>query len=261
MRKYLALARAEWLSAIQSKTEILVWVILEIIPLFVMVSLWISNKHVLPNYSTNQLVTYYVAVLIISRLTGYYFDENLQDEIRDGTFSRFLVKPIKLPLAYIPQNLGGKIFNTAFFLIPIIVVALIFLKDQFILPKPNSLFLFGISLIAAYLIRYSISVMVSSLAFFWEQSNASLHVKLMLESFAGGFAFPLSFYPQWGQVITNLLPFKYIYFVPASIFSSQLQVGQIFPELAAAFLWVIGLLLTSQWFWKKGLLKYSSVGG
>ncbi len=97
MKKYLAIAKAEWLDALQNRGEMFIWLLLETLPIFIMGSLWSSNKSAIPNFSTGQLVTYYIAILITSRLTAHYFDENLQKEIREGTLSRFLVKPIKFP--------------------------------------------------------------------------------------------------------------------------------------------------------------------
>jgi len=41
-----------------------------------------------------------------------------------------LVKPIKFPLANIPENLGGKAFNTLFLLIPVLAIVISIFKNQ-----------------------------------------------------------------------------------------------------------------------------------
>ena len=261
MKKYLAIAKAEWLDALQTRGEIFIWLFLETLPIFVMGSLWSTNKSSIPDFSTSQLVTYYVAILITSRLTGHYFDEGLQKEIREGTLSRFLVKPIKFPLANIPQNLGGKAFNTLFLLAPVLVVVISIFRNQLIIPSPQILFLFLVSLIPAYFIQYSVSVLVSSVAFYWEQSNSIVHIKWMMESMIGGYLLPLSLYPNWARVITDFFPFKYVYFIPAAIFTQRLSFPEISLNLLYSVLWAIVLFFIGDVVWKKGLREYSSVGG
>ena len=238
-----------------------IWLLLETLPIFIMGSLWSSNKSAIPNFSTGQLVTYYIAILITSRLTAHYFDENLQKEIREGTLSRFLVKPIKFPLANIPQNLGGKVFNVLFQLAPVLVIMISIFKNQLIAPPPHLLLLFLLSLIPAFFIQYSISILVSSVAFFWEQSYSIVHIKWMLEAMAGGYMLPLSLYPNWARLITDFFPFKYVYFVPAAIFTQRFGLTEISLNLLYSLLWAVGLFIVGDIVWKKGLREYSSVGG
>lgn len=260
MKKYLAIAKAEWLNALQARGEIFIWLLLETMPIFIMGSLWSSNKSNIPNFSSGQLVTYYIAILITSRLTAYYFDEDLQKEIREGTLSRFLVKPIKFPLANIPQNLGGKAFNTLFLLVPVLAIVVSVFKNQLITPPPQLLSLFLLSLIPAFFIQYSISVLVSSVAFYWEQSNSIVHIKWMLEAMVGGYMLPLSLYPGWARLITDFLPFKYVYFVPAAIFSQRLSSSEISLNIFFSVLWAVALFFIGDIVWKKGLKEYTSVG-
>lgn len=261
MRKYFAIAKAEWLDALQTRGEIFIWLFLETLPIFIMASLWSTNKSSIPNFSTNQLVTYYVAILITSRLTGHYFDEGMQKEIKEGTLSRFLVKPIKFPLANIPQNLGGKAFNTIFLLTPVLVIIISIFRNQLIIPSPQILFLFLLSLVPAFFIQYSISVLVSSVAFYWEQAYSIVHIKWMMESMIGGYMLPLSLYPDWARLITDFFPFKYVFFVPAAIFTQRFNFSEIGLNILYSTLWAIILFYIGDVIWKRGVKEYSSVGG
>lgn len=263
MKKYITLARAELLDAINNRGEVFLYVLLETAPLFIMSSLWISNQTgvVSLGYSSAQLVTYYLIMLIISRMTGFYFDEGMQIEIRDGSFSKFLVKPLAIPFAFIPQNIGGKIIHVGIMLSAIILVFSMFLGNYLIWPSFINLVLFVISVMAAYLIQYSLSVLVTAVAFYMEQSSAVIHLKWMFDVVAGGYMIPVDVYPIWLQSIINLLPFKYIYFVPASIVLSKFSFTQSLIQIGVGYIWVIILLFTSHTFWKRGVERYSAVGG
>lgn len=260
MKKYFAIARAELLDALQEKGEILIWILIEAIPVFVMGSLWKANQAGLIALNVSQLVTYYVIVLVIARVTEYWFDEYLQDEIRDGTFSRYLLFPISVPLVFIPFTLGRKIYSTIL-LLPIFLITLFIFRQNILYPTGISFLLFLVSIIIASVIRYSLSVVVSTGAFYWEQAHALLHARWLLEVMVGGYLLPLSLYPKWLQSVANLLPFKYLFYIPASIYTSAISPMQAVSAISQATVWMIILLIVSHRIWVRGVRKYSSVGG
>ncbi len=114
MRKNLAIAKAEWLDAIQSYQEVILWIIIQSVPILVMGVLWSSSRSYFSTTQISYLVTYYVIIFVVDRLTGFYFEQNMQDEIREGTFSRYLLKPISVRKYLLWDNIGGKCFNTLF---------------------------------------------------------------------------------------------------------------------------------------------------
>ncbi len=263
MGKYIAIARAEWLDALNNRGEMFLWILLETTPIFIMSSLWISNQSgvISLGYSTSQLVTYYLLILTISRLTTHHFDERMQIEIRDGTFSKFLVKPLSIPIGLIPQNIGGKLFHVFFLLTPILIGLLFFLRNYIIYPTMINAILFIISLFSAFMIQYSLSVIATAVAFYLEQSSAFLHAKWMLENVAGGYIIPISIFPLWLLNVVNILPFKYLYYVPASIFLGKFSFPESLQQILISFFWVVVLLFISHAFWKQGVKRYSGVGG
>lgn len=261
MGKYFAMARAELLDAIQEKAEIIIWLLIEAIPVFVMGSLWISNGQSVRGMEVSQLVTYYMLVLVVSRLTAFYFDEYIQDEIKSGEFSRFLVRPLTFPLAFIFTNIGSKTFSIPLLLTPVIFMTSVVFHTHIILPDPMSLLLFSVSILIAFGIQFTLSTLISAGAFFWEQAEALLHARWILEVIAGGYALPLSFYPEWLKFLPNLLPFKYVYYVPVSIFMNTFSVQQSITNIIQGFFWLLVMLVISNAVWKIGVKRYSGVGG
>lgn len=260
MRKYWALARAELLDAVAEKAEILIWIIIDAIPVFVMGSLWLANQQNLLKASISEMVTYYLVVMITSRLTEFYFDEYVQDEIRDGTFARYLLKPLSLPWLFLPVIWGRRLVENAL-LLPVAAVIIVLFRQYLVIPDPYSLFLFAVFLLISSFIRYSLSVLITTAAFYWEQTYSLVHLRWILEAVAGGYVLPLIFYPEGLRFIPDSLPFKYIYFVPTAVFTGMISTSEAAGNLLPALLWMAGLLIVSRLIWGIGIKRYSNVGG
>jgi ABC-2 type transport system permease protein len=261
VKKYLTIAKAEWLDAIQSYQEVVLWVVIESIPILVMGSLWLSSGSILSSQKISYLVTYYILVFVINRLTSFYFEQNMQDEIRQGTFSRYLTKPISIQKYLISDNLGGKTFNTLFLLFPILAVFLMLFNSYLIFPKPLNLFLFLISLIFVYIIQFSVSLLVTSCSFFIEQAFAVNHLHWMLDAVTGGYMLPLVFYPVVLKNVFSTLPFAFVYSSPITIFTGQLSFSASLWQIFFSLIWAVVLYLASSVVRKIGIKKYSAVGG
>lgn len=261
MRKNLAIAKAEWLDAIQSYQEVILWIIIQSIPILVMGVLWSSSHSFFSAAHISYLVSYYVIIFVVDRLTSFYFEQNIQDEIRDGTFSRYLLKPISVQKYLIWDNIGGKCFNSLFLLLPILGIISFIFSGHIIFPGPINFGLFLLSLASAFFIQFSLALLVTSGAFFIEQAFAINHLHWMLDAVAGGYMLPLIFYPQILQKLFSLLPFSYVYYVPVSIYTGQFSIPLAVQKIGFSLTWAVLLYFLSVVIWRTGIKKYSSVGG
>ncbi len=260
MHKYFAIARAEWLDALQNYQEVILWIIIQSIPILGMSYVWSSSGQNLTPGRISWLITYYLVIFVVDRLTSFYFERNMQDEIRQGTFSRYLLKPIPIRKFLIVDNLGGKAFNTLFLLMPIMAFISTLFSGQILLPSPVNFFLFIISLICAFFIQFYIATLVTSVSFFLEQAYAFNHLHWMLDAVIGGYMLPLTFYPDLLQRLFALFPFPYVYYFPVAIFTGQFIPYIAIQKICFALFWVFALYLISTRVWNIGLKRYSSVG-
>ena len=261
MRKNLAIAKAEWLDAIQSYQEVILWIIIQSVPILVMGVLWSSSQSYFSVTQISYLVSYYVLIFVIDRLTSFYFEQNMQDQIREGTFSRYLLKPISVQKYLLWDNIGGKCFNTLFLLLPILGIISIIFSGHLISPGSLNFGLFLASLSSAFFIQFSLALLVTSGAFFIEQAFAINHLHWMLDAVAGGYMLPITFYPQFLQKLFGLLPFSYVYYVPASIYTGQFSAPLALQKIGFSVAWAVSLYFLSLIIWRIGIKKYSSVGG
>lgn len=261
MRKYLALARAALLEAIQEKAEIMIWVILDAVPVFVMGSVWIANQQHIAMFNISQMVTYYIVSMVIGRMTEFYFDEEMSDQVRTGDFSKWLLKPLRFPFAFIPQTIGRKVFSGFVMLLPMLTLILVSFHRYLVFPDTPMLVFFALSLVVTVGLRFTFSAIAAAGAFFWEHAEALTHARWVLEIIAGGYMLPLSFYPSWLRFIPEALPFKYAYFVPVSIFTGTFDTPTILISLVGGVLWLTAMLFLTKWLWTIGIRRYSGVGG
>lgn len=260
MRKYFALARAEMLDAVQEKAEVLIWMLITVIPVFVMASVWIANRYQVAGLNLSQLVTYYLVAVFLGWITEFWFDEHMGEEIRTGGFSRFLLRPLKFPLAFIFQNLGRKMFSIPIFLAPTGIMIFLLFKNHLVFPGRAGLLIFIAAALVSFGIRFSISVLAASGAFWWEQSSALVHLRWVFEVLAGGYMLPISLYPDWLQFIPRSLPFQFIYYVPVSVWSSAISPSAAASMLLPGLIWFVVLLIAGHWLWSKGVKQYCAVG-
>ncbi len=261
MKKYLTVARAEWLDAFQYYQEVIIWIIIEALPILVMSSLWLSTGGVNSFHQISFLVTYYVLIFVISRFTGFYFEQRMQDEVRDGTFSRYLSRPLSVQKYLLWNNLGGKSFTLFFLMLPVLLFFFLLFRNYLIAPHPLNLFLFIISLVEAYFIQFSISLLAASCSFFMEQSFAVNHLHWVLDSVAGGYMLPLTFFPAFLKNICLFLPFSSVYFTPVTIYTGQIDLQTIVTRLFFSLVWAVVLYWASSLVFKIGVKRYSAVGG
>jgi ABC-type uncharacterized transport system permease subunit len=82
----------------------------------------------------------------------------------------------------------------------------------------------------------------------------------MLEFTIGGYGIPLVLYPDSLQNIFNLLPFKFLYYIPSLILSGVAR-----PDLSHTLIqgavWSVVLLFASVSLWRLGIRRYSAVSG
>jgi ABC-2 type transport system permease protein len=261
VKKYITIAKAEWLDAIQSYQEIILWIVIEIVPILVMGSLWLSSGSMFSSQKISYLVTYYILVFVISRLTGFYFEQNMQDEIRQGTFSRYLIKPISIRKYLIWDNLGGKTFTVFFLLFPILAVFAVLFTRFLVIPGLINFLLFLLSLVVVYFIQFFLSLVVASCSFFIEQAFAVNHFHWMLDAVAGGYMLPLAFYPPAMRTVFSFLPFAFVYSSPILIFTGQISVTASLWQIFFSIVWAVVLYFLSSFIWRVGIKKYSAVGG
>lgn len=254
-----------FIRTLQFREEIAIYAFLDVIPFFVLFFLWgavYSGQETINNYSFSDIVQYYILVVFIQRITATYFEGWRSQEIRMGKIDYFLTRPFSYIHEIISRELGGKIVNLLIS-IPILTLFYLFSIKMFHVSKIildlNNLFIFLGLLAVAYAIQIMIALWIVLLTFWFEGSSGLEHFKWILISLFSGSIIPFDFMPIWLQKVFNLLPFRYISYIPIQVIQGKMKL-QTYDYTFISSTLVI-MILFSNFLWRKARYKYSSAGG
>jgi len=265
LKKYLAIYRYMFIRSLQFRTELVIYVLLDILPFFVLFFVWqaaFSGKTEINSFTLPQITQYYFLVMIIERVTSTYFENWRATEIREGKIDYFLTRPFSYINDVFSKDVGGKLVSLAISL-PGLAVA--FFLISLVLPvaplsvAPHQIFIFIFFMITGYLIQFMIALWIVLLTFWFEGSSGLEHFKWISVSLFSGAMIPTTFMPTWIQSVYQFLPLKYIFAVPITYLQGTLSLTPgMFLELAIALLCMFGI---TRVFWHYALYQYSSAGG
>lgn len=264
MKKYLALFRISWQNALEYRAESALWIILDLIPLVVVFFLWTTiyaDKQEIKGFTLPVLVTYYIIISILANFVEVYFDLWLTDEIREGKIVNFLLRPIDFFRTIFILESAGKLLRTILFL-PVLFLIFFLFKSYLVGPQNFwSLVIVFLVLALGYLMFVFVSFLISFAAFWMAESKSLIHAKWIISGLFSGSLVPLAFLPVFMQKIAILLPFRYLYDFPASIYLGKIDGKGIFMGIMIEGIWILALWIVAKKVWQKGIRKFSAVGG
>jgi ABC-2 type transport system permease protein len=216
------------------------------------------SEQSLGDYSLSDLITYYILQLLINGMVLSYISWQIGSEIREGSFSNFLVRPLNYLHYWFAINLSGKLFEG----LMIAVVGLIMigvLMDYVAVPSnwstiPHFIF----AMILAGILAFEFDFAIGILAFWLVQIDSFKYMLQYGMFFLAGALLPLDLFPMLFQQIAHALPFRFMVYFPIQIFLEKET--QPYEGFLIAGLWIIGLYFLLQFGLKRGIAHYEAVG-
>lgn len=263
VRKYTVLLKTEWAIVMAYRSETFIWMVASFIQPLVSLFVWMSiaGDGTVGGYSSGDFILYFVGVLVVGRMTGSWDIWHLDNEIRQGTFSNKLIRPFHPVHWNMAGNLASKMFWAL--LIAPVWIALAIVFPALRLPLSPLEYVFVIAAIAiALFIRFLIGFQIGLLAF-WTNRAASIYVVYEgIHLFMSGRIAPLTMFPEWAVIAAEWLPFYVTVGFPVEMMTGQLTDPMLIAKyFAIQIVWLAVLLGLFRWQWKKGVQKYSAVGG
>lgn len=220
-----------------------------------------SGTEVINGFTFKEMSIYVLLSFIIGILTSSDVAYNVSQEVKDGSISINLLRPIDFMKRMLAQALGELAFN---FLV-LSSIAFIFITVLYVNFGGNLAFikiiLFVLSLILGFLINFYFSYCFGLLAFkitnLWGLSQVT---NAIIQLFSGALI-PLSFFPVWSQKIMNFLPFSSVIYTPTMIYLDKFDSLEIVRYLGLQFIWVVIGIFFSKFIWKKVIKHLVILGG
>ncbi len=213
-------------------------------------------------YSLGEMISYYLLTTVVDALTAVNEDDwQIAADIKDGNISQFLLKPIDYLWYRLCLFLSGRVTYLAVAVTPL-TVFILYLHQYFVLPPDWAAFGgFLFSTVLTALLQFFMSYSMAMLAFWVLEVSTFIFILFAFEYLASGHLFPLDILPPGLERALYFTPFPYQLYFPVSIYMGKTTGMELIRGLLIQGLWVVAAYLVARFAWRRGIRRYSAVGG
>lgn len=260
LRKFAAYLRANWGLILEYRASMLIWMASGLMPL-IMMAIWLTLAAEGPvgGYSASDFVAYYLAAIFVRQMTAVWVEWELDYQIRQGTLSALLLRPIHPIVDHIGINLADKLFRIPLIVPVLAVAALLTPGQQYDLSLPRVL-LFGLTLALGWGIIFTSHFIIGTLSFWMTQATAFSQLWFGLRMLLSGVIAPLSLFPAAIAQVAQVLPFRFMLSFPVEVLTGQLSARAALNGLLLQVGWLTLFVIILVFVWRQGVRAFSAVG-
>lgn len=263
MKKYFTIINTSWQRALTYRFNAFSYRLGEVVEIIILILMWrsvYSYESVIRGYTLQEMITYILIGNLVNVMVRNWLPDVVAQDIKDGTLSFFLVKPVAY-FKYIIFREIGRISVTFFMsLAAQILIIGFFIKYISFPANPLSLLIIVGMIILAFITELFLSFLIGLIGF-WTIEVGGLYstINRLTKFFSGGY-FPLSLLPLGIVQASFLLPFAYSFFVPAQLYLGKINIQTGLQGIMVQIGWIFLLYLLIKMVRKKGLRVYEGVG-
>jgi ABC-2 type transport system permease protein len=209
-----------------------------------------------------QMIRYFGASALIGYLTMDFADWNLMMLVRTGKFLTFSLRPLHHRFFALSQKMGHRILGLIFEFIPCLVIFMLLFDVDMV---PANIPLCIISIVLTFFINFYLNYSIGLLGFWLVNADGIRRLIQIMGSIFSGALIPLVMFPVWAQQIMLFIPFTYIGYAPAIIWTTgAFTLGSITLTGYATVLIQLAAMLVmygiSEVFYRVSIRRFSGVG-
>jgi ABC-2 type transport system permease protein len=243
------------------RAEFLVWILTTNMPL-VMLALWraVAADGPVGRFGQREFTSYYLGVLAVRLLTSNWVAWQMSMEVRDGTLSAKLLRPVHPLFAYAAEHLAA-VPMRALVISPVVAILLYSSWDRLAGRDPVIVAVFFASLLGAWLLIFFSMVLLGALAFFIDSALGAFELWIGVHAIFSGYLIPLETLPTWVRGAAAVLPFRFMLGFPVEALVGLLDRGQALRQLGAQWSYVALLAVGGLSVWRAGVRRFAAFGG
>lgn len=200
------------------------------------------------------LVAYTLVSTLFTQVRGGDHDFDLQEMIRTGGLSNYLLRPVGVVEFVYLRGAGGRYFTAGICLLLGALGMAVAGLD------PSRLLGSMLLAIIGNILHYQIGAVLATTAFVWEEAYSVLMVKNMLVQLLSGELLPLTLFPEKWSWLWKSTPFYLYVFGPTQYALGKWSTAELLHALGVGGLWMVGIWILIRITWGLGIRNYSSLG-
>lgn len=262
LRAYMKIANLSFQNQMEYKTNFIMTFLYRLLPFMINVLVWIAiSDSSTFTMDKDEIITYYMIGLITSNLVVCSIQNEISEDIRNGTINKYLIKPINYFGYQFMKDVAFRFSFITLGIIPIIII-FAFMRQYIIIQfSVEYCLLFVLSIMIGYVINFLLCFLLSELSFYFTNVSVLFSASDVLKNIVSGSVFPLMLLPVQVADILMMLPFSYISYFPTIILLREYSIKTILIRLLVGVLWCAILGILCHITWKRGLKSYASYGG
>jgi len=255
------LLRVGFAEGVAYRAELVVWILSTTMP-FIMLALWsaVARDGPVGRFGQTELTAYFLATFVVRQFTGSWISWQINFEIRHGTLSARLLRPVHPAIAYAAESLSIVPIR-ALAALPVIVLALALGVAGSFPRDPLAWLQWLVAISGAWTLGFLSSFAIGCLAFRIESSLKVMDVWLVLFWVCSGYLVPIELFPQTARTLLDWLPFRYQIGLPVELLTSAHDLAQGWLLIARQWAWVLAFAVLSAALWRAGTRRYAAYGG
>lgn len=244
------------------RAEIIVWMLSGAAPL-IMLAIWIGKARVsggsVQGFTPPDFAAYFLGAWISQQWTVAWVAWEMSDQIRLGTLSPRLLRPLDPVWDHAAAHLTERFVRLPFMAV-VVVVGMLLVPGTRLTPDWLHAAAYIPCIFLAFAIRYLFGYCTGLLAFWFDQATAIDEFYYIVAAFlTGGFA-PLSFYPAPVRAAIEWTPFPYLLYYPVRVLTGRADGAEIVRVLLVQLIWLAFFAALRAALWRRGLRRYGAVG-
>lgn len=260
LRKARTLLAVAWSEALEYRAEMLIWSVYAFVPLILLAAwLAVGQGQAVGAYEPADFVAYFLFAVFLRSVTAVWIQWEFSYEVRTGQLNAHLLRPLHPVWPHLAIHLADRLFRSPITL-AIVTIGFLLHPQAWERVATDRLPLFLLQAVLAFLLVFTLYLIVAYLAFWTTQATAVGDVLFAMKLLLGGFIAPLDLLPGPLRDLAAYLPFQYMGFTALNTVLGRGTLGEAWMAIAAAAIWTLVFLAAGLLVWRRGLRVYGAVG-
>lgn len=261
LRKLLAVLRIYLRECLAYPAATAIWILADAQTAMILPAVWLAcagNSGMVAGMSRPDLVTYYLASMVLTQFITCHLMWDIGWDIREGEFNAHLLRPLSYFRMNLARNLAWRWSKLLLFL-PIGVIVFLIYR-----PVGTSPVYWSWAFVAATLLGQTLSYVsgfcVAMTALWTTEFMSTYRLYYLPEMFLSGRIVPLSTLPAGVAAMATYTHFKYMNYFCVEVLMGKLNQQQVMAGLGIQLAWIAFFLLLGKRLFAAGTRRYAGAG-